>query len=233
MPFLPAQTLRLTNFQDVIPEFGLSFQKPSSLWPPPSEDMSRRVHASLRTWIRNTFKHSGDSRPATPPPAPMASSASLAVPEPLVASPSTDTGATAPLPTDTERLSLTTPSGEVLTVDQQVHMYTKNSLLGHPLVSGVLGYLGGLPPLLIIASDKEVLRDEIIYTYVPALHASSTKTVCSAHKAADPAKYPIREETAGSWSWMGAPGGDVCTVVVGRNIEFILGDPGAKVVRIH
>lgn len=35
--------------------------------------------------------------------------------------------------------------------------------LAVPLVSPVLGYLGGLPPLLVIASDAEVLRDEIVY----------------------------------------------------------------------
>ncbi|KAF7315080.1 Abhydrolase-3 domain-containing protein [Mycena indigotica] len=167
---------------DVIPEYGLSFQKPSSLWPPPSEDMSRRVHASLRTWIRKTFA-SSDSRPITPPPPPTASVISLTVPEaPVHADEPLDMGATAPIPLDSERLTLTTATGEVLTVDQQVHLYTKNSLLPHPLVSGALSYLGGLPPLLIIASDKEVLRDEIIYT---------------AHKAANPDKFPIREETRG------------------------------------
>jgi acetyl esterase/lipase len=54
--------------------------------------------------------------------------------------------------------------GEDLLVDKQVHFYTQNSLLAHPLVSPALGYLGGLPPLFFIAGDKEVLRDEIIYT---------------------------------------------------------------------
>ncbi|KAJ7072701.1 hypothetical protein C8F01DRAFT_1104996 [Mycena amicta] len=164
---------------DVIPDYGLSFQKPSSLWPPPSEDMSRRVHASLRTWIRKTFANS-DSRPVTPPPPPMASVASLAVPEAPVSSESVDMGATAPIPLDSEHITLTATSGEVLHIDQQIQLYTKNSLLVHPLISGALSYLGGLPPLLIIASDKEVLRDEIIYT---------------AHKAANPDKFPIREET--------------------------------------
>ena len=49
----------------------------------------------------------------------------------------------------------------------------------HPLVSPILQpSLGGLPPLLIIAGDKEVLRDEILYL---------------AHKAADPDRYPLRE----------------------------------------
>jgi acetyl esterase/lipase len=42
----------------------------------------------------------------------------------------------------------------------------RNHQLTHPLVSPALGYLGGLPPLFVLASDKEVLRDEIIYVYV-------------------------------------------------------------------
>ncbi len=62
-----------------------------------------------------------------------------------------------------QRLELTTAQGEKLAIEGQVHMYTPNYLLPHPLVSPVVSYLGGLPPLLVIASDKEVLRDEIIY----------------------------------------------------------------------
>ena len=38
--------------------------------------------------------------------------------------------------------------------------------MGHPLVSPALGYLGGLPPLFVVAGDKEVLRDEIIFMSV-------------------------------------------------------------------
>jgi acetyl esterase/lipase len=73
-------------------------------------------------------------------------------------------GATAVMPSlDNQTIQVNTDSGEVLTIEHQVHMYTQNSLLRHPLVSPALSYLGGLPPLLIIASDKEVLRDEIIY----------------------------------------------------------------------
>ena len=62
-----------------------------------------------------------------------------------------------------QRLELLTAEGEKLAIDGQVHMYTPNYLLPHPLVSPVVSYLGGLPPMLVIASDKEVLRDEIIY----------------------------------------------------------------------
>ena len=57
-------------------------------------------------------------------------------------------------------------TGKVLTIDQQVHFYTQNNLIAHPLVSSSLSYLGGLPPLLFVACDKEVLRDEIIYALV-------------------------------------------------------------------
>lgn len=77
-------------------------------------------------------------------------------------------GATAPLPSvdkkEDQAIRLLTNSGELLVIEEQVHMYAQNSLLGHPLVSPALSYLGGLPPLLFIASDKEVLRDEAIYS---------------------------------------------------------------------
>ena len=51
----------------------------------------------------------------------------------------------------------------MLKVEEQIHMYAPNYLLDHPLVSPVMSYLGGLPPLLVIAGDGEVLRDEIMY----------------------------------------------------------------------
>ncbi|KAH9023202.1 hypothetical protein EDB84DRAFT_1509362 [Lactarius hengduanensis] len=47
-----------------------------------------------------------------------------------------------------------------------------------PLVSPALAYLGGFPPLFVIASDREVLRDEIVFT---------------AHRAANPEKYPVSD----------------------------------------
>lgn len=59
-------------------------------------------------------------------------------------------------------------------------MYTKNSLLAHPLVSPVMQpTLGGLPPLLITVGGGEILRDEQIYL---------------AHKCANPAKYAPADE---------------------------------------
>ncbi|KAJ7772099.1 hypothetical protein DFH07DRAFT_803704 [Mycena maculata] len=181
-------SIHLNTATDVIPEYGLSFQKPSSLWPPPPEDMSRRVHASLRKWIRNTFSHQNEFRPPTPPPGPATASSSaisISVPDAPVSPMPVDVGATTPLPRDSEIITLTTKSGEELRIDKQVHLYAQNSLLAHPLISGAMSYLGGLPPLLIIASDKEVLRDEILYT---------------AHKAAHPEKYPIKDEIRAMYS---------------------------------
>ncbi|ORY26314.1 hypothetical protein BCR39DRAFT_541265 [Naematelia encephala] len=68
---------------------------------------------------------------------------------------------------------------EDVAINTQIQLYATNAQLCHPWVSPVLGYLGGLPPLLITCGDNEVLRDEIIF---------------AAHKAANPGKYPIRDD---------------------------------------
>lgn len=52
---------------------------------------------------------------------------------------------------------------ETVLIDTQIQLYATNAQLCHPWVSPVLGYLGGLPPIFVMAGDKEVLRDEIIY----------------------------------------------------------------------
>ena len=82
-----------------------------------------------------------------------------------------DVGSTASLPLPkvldaNQSLTLRTDDGEVIEVAEQVQLYAPNCLLKHPLVSPALAYLGGLPPLFFIAGEKEVLRDEIIYTCV-------------------------------------------------------------------
>jgi hypothetical protein len=59
-----------------------------------------------------------------------------------------------------------TADSEIIEVAQQVQLYAPNSLLKHLLISPALSYLGGLPPLFFIASDREVLQDEIIYACV-------------------------------------------------------------------
>jgi len=117
--------------------------------------MSNKIHDSLRSRIRQIFhvEPRGHNFTAT------MSSDRLGAP--------VDVGTTTSLPRSGSRsdqvISLVARTGETLIIDQQVHFYAQNSLLPHPLVSPALSYLGGLPPLLVIASDKEVLRDEIIY----------------------------------------------------------------------
>ncbi|EGO26401.1 hypothetical protein SERLADRAFT_414458 [Serpula lacrymans var. lacrymans S7.9] len=174
---------------DVIPVYGLSMQKPSPLWPPPSDELTSRVHARLRSRIRQMVrldlggKDMGiDSQSDIASQWKAGSKFSLSE-DREKSGPSdmpVDIGATASLPpadsTANQTIRLVTKSGETLTIDQQIHLYAQNGLIGHPLVSSALSYLGGLPPLLFIASDKEVLRDEIIYT---------------AHKAANPSKFPL------------------------------------------
>lgn len=59
-----------------------------------------------------------------------------------------------------------TNAGEKLSIHDQIHLYTPNYMLTHPLISPVVSYLGGLPPMFVMAGDGEVLRDEIIYMCV-------------------------------------------------------------------
>lgn len=179
---------------DVIPVYGLSFQKPSPLWPPPSDEMTSTVHSGLRKRIRQMIRlESKQDKYDTE------TSSNVSVHQDsggvslinltgenersACSEMPVNVGATAALPSfdkkEDQTIRLLTNSGELLVIEEQVHMYTQNSLLGHPLVSPALSYLGGLPPLLFIASDKEVLRDEVIY---------------SAHKAAHPSRYPLKEE---------------------------------------
>jgi acetyl esterase/lipase len=142
-------------------------QKPSTLWPPPSTEMTSRVHASLRSRIRQTLRMD-DTRPESPTVRPISTDTGMPV----------NVGATAPLPPlhspDNQTISLIATSGETLTINQQVHFYAQNSLLAHPLISPAFSYLGGLPPLFFIASNGEVLRDEIIYTCVGSALSSGT-----------------------------------------------------------
>ncbi|KAI0090740.1 hypothetical protein BDY19DRAFT_1035200 [Irpex rosettiformis] len=169
---------------DVIPPWGLSFQKPSTLWPPPPDELSTRVRENLRSRIHDAIsltkrsRHNNQIDGITPE----SGQNDVLLPQ---TGRTLHLGSTASLPmlqsdVRDQALQCTTSTGQVLRVEEQVHMYTPNHLLDHPLVSPVMSYLGGLPPLLVIAGDGEVLRDEVIYM---------------AHKAANPAKFPIRPET--------------------------------------
>lgn len=162
-------------------------QKPSTLWPPPTYEMTEAVHASLRDRLRNLV-HSdappSKSRPATRPnsrpnsvyggqghgPGHGLDQNGHAGHEDKEKTANKDknipnVGATVHVPPlgakENQRVELTAQNGEKLVIDQQIHLYTQNSLLTHPLVSPALSYLGGLPPMLITAGDGEVLRDEV------------------------------------------------------------------------
>ena len=69
-----------------------------------------------------------------------------------------------------QRVRLEVEGKDPLDVDSQIQFYAPNNLLSPPLISHCRAYLGGLPPLFFIAGDKEVLRDEIIYTWVFSMH---------------------------------------------------------------
>ncbi|KAG2347393.1 alpha/beta-hydrolase [Suillus weaverae] len=179
---------------DVIPAYGLSFQKPSPLWPPPSDEMTSTVHSGLRKRIRQMIRLESKQDKHDTEVSSNVSVHQVSRGVSLINLTGEDerstcsempvnVGATAALPSvdkkEDQAIRLLTNSGELLVIEEQVHMYAQNSLLGHPLVSPALSYLGGLPPLLFIVSDKEVLRDEAIY---------------SAHKAAYPSRYPLKKE---------------------------------------
>lgn len=128
------------------------------LWPPPPEEISDRVNASIRFRIRQAFA-SDDLPPFNPVSTYDAHNTGPVEPGP--STPLVDRGARV----DPEKVTVFDAStGETMEATEQLHFYTTNSLIAHPLVSPVMSYLGGLPPLLFIAGDKEVLRDEIIYT---------------------------------------------------------------------
>lgn len=177
---------------DILPTSGLSIHKPSALWPPPSEEMTQNMRQNLAKKIlrftrlghhRNPSTESvaitsrGDFKTTTPrTPTSTAkwatvghtSTSHLKVPsgnqpasDELGLSPSTSMSHSE-LSSD---ISLMV-NEELVTLRSQVHLYCPNHLMTHPLISPVTSYLGGLPPLFVMASDKEVLRDEILYMCV-------------------------------------------------------------------
>ena len=142
--------------QDIVPATGLTLYKPSPLWPPPPHAVNRQVNELLRSSARNR-------------------SGAAVVP------PGNDDGnritATPVIPPDDTVMRVTGEDGATVEIPHQIQLYTTNDLLIHPLVSPVLAYLGGLPPLFVVASDREVLRDEIVYTSVFAVRVGD-KHVC-------------------------------------------------------
>lgn len=131
---------------DYLPPHGF-MQKPSISWPPPNTDELKGLVEDAVEVISQQNNESGTD------PSKLRSKISNQVKD----------------------LSLEL-DGNLVEIKDQIHMYTTNQLLSHPLVSPVLQpSLGGLPPLLVVTGGGEVLRDEQIYL---------------AHKAANPTGYP-------------------------------------------
>jgi len=188
----------------VIPVSGLSVHKPSPLWPPPPYYISNKVHNGLRKNITDVLYRRSRSRSTRTPQAarPISSDDKVPNSETLPAEPGfMGVASTASLPQfrDPDQIvSSQTATGETIEFTQQIQLYAPNGLLKHPFVSPALSYLGGLPPLLFIAGDREVLRDEIIYTCVLFPFPSRWQPIHylhRAHRAAYPERFPLREET--------------------------------------
>ena len=141
---------------DYIPNHGFH-HRPSLCWPPPNEDQMKAI------------------RSGKPIPVAKDAAASMA---PTATENQDDVKSQ-----DRDKEGLPVPpnltimlDGNLVSIKDQIQLYTTNPLLTYPLVSPVLQpSLGGLPPLLIQVGGGELLRDEQVYL---------------AHKAANPLQYP-------------------------------------------
>ncbi|KAL7938473.1 Alpha/Beta hydrolase protein [Trichoderma chlorosporum] len=151
---------------DYIPQSGFH-HKPSRAWPPPNDDDVKMLNAEAEK-----RKNSDKKR------APSTAELEQKQQDPVVPISDGETGVhidSSGIHTETEKFLTVTIDGELITMKDQIQMYTTNALLSHPLVSPVKQpTLGGLPPLLITVGGGELLRDEQIYL---------------AHKCANPRKY--------------------------------------------
>jgi acetyl esterase/lipase len=138
-----------------MPVTGLTICKPSLLWPPPPDDVYLKVRDVQRSAVRGVVHHKLASETEVP---------AITTDQPDVQPRFKLAPATAMAAKYDQTLHVSEEDEKLLKFTHQFQLYTTNALLKHPLVSPVLAYLGGLPPLFIVASDREVLRDEIIYT---------------------------------------------------------------------
>ncbi|EFR04858.1 lipase/esterase [Nannizzia gypsea CBS 118893] len=162
-----------TGVDDYIPICGF-MHRPSAAWPPPNPE-EYRIESTTGEMILNKIN--------SPPIMDNTSAVDAKAIEEFYTRQAQS--AHADDYTTSERLGRNTQThGEYLRVEiegaaveikEQIHLYTTNKLISHPLVSPALQpSLGGLPPLLVISGGGELLRDEQIYL---------------AHKAANPEAY--------------------------------------------
>lgn len=162
------------NPGDYIPPYGFR-HKPSEAWPPPTADEVLSIKEALGKRRASEIKVADLHLPAQRL-AEEAVSKGYSVED--GDAPRTDAPAEQnPEGKYEDFYNIKVPmDGKTVEIKDQIHMYTTNQLLSHPLVSPVLQpSLGGLPPLQILTGGGEKLRDEQIYL---------------AHKAANPSAYP-------------------------------------------
>lgn len=160
------------NPGDYIPPYGFR-HKPSAAWPPPNSDELVAMKKSLgkKTARRSEAEDAVSSRNSQDPEK---ANQGYKIRNPDSFDPSEARGK--PLEGGEQNDVIVPIDGTTVEVKDQIHMYTTNQLLSHPLVSPALQpSLGGLPPLQVLVGGGEMLRDEQFYV---------------AHKAANPAEYP-------------------------------------------
>ncbi|CAK9781177.1 alpha/beta-hydrolase [Cutaneotrichosporon oleaginosum] len=237
---------------DVIPPYSF-IHKPSSLWPPPPADMTHSMQTSIVSRVRHAVHGEREQNVDGPgSQAPVGETAirtsdprDLAKLRPFLEDFAARKGAETSIINPADKFAQLAPRGQLgpttlasgdnslrtklddkdIMIDTQIQLYATNAQLCHPYVSPVLGYFGGLPPMLVIAGDSEVLRDEVIYL---------------AHKAANPSAYPVREDVRAMMPhWDGIEGRHQPTDVhlqvydgVGHDIPlFCMTKPGHCAVR--
>ena len=174
---------------DYIPAHGF-LHRPSAAWPPPkAHEQQETAILSMKEIARDTVpgKASGEAGRQTTDDAAGVSSLDQThtlenphpVGQPRSLSGNLEVGNVPGNTTPPGYNLLVTIGGKSVEIQDQIHLYTTNQMISHPLVSPVLTpILGGLPPLLIMTGGGELLRDEQIYL---------------AHKAARPLEFPPNE----------------------------------------
>ncbi|GAA5859683.1 hypothetical protein JCM1840_006408 [Sporobolomyces johnsonii] len=193
---------------DIPPAYGFSQFKPSTLWPPPPPEFRKRAAQSTsieglklaaRKYAQSHLSPATSSSDATPSSDHRHHHLSLrthkkglelagAVESLPEADPQrAEQHSTQGKPEgegeegkgEIGRVIKVKVDGEMVELADQIQLYATNDQLVYPFVSPAFApSLGGLPPLYVMAGDKEVLRDEIIFM---------------AHRAANPEKYPVRK----------------------------------------
>ena len=146
---------------------GLSLHKASPPWPPPSNDVSYRIRSGLRTRkniVDVLHRRLKGARQAPQP------SRSLDL-EDVVPMSLPTTSASINVSDRRHRscilgFRMRARASCCVQFSVRLSRWPRRSSCMRPVVSPALSYLGGLSPLFFIISDKELLRDEVIFACV-------------------------------------------------------------------